>query len=253
MDGPIQWIRQLVEVFFFHPKSTITSVVGLILILIIAFYVNRRRDASGRVSFLDRGRTGFIGVQILEVGDEGSPRRGWLLPLWAGERRLLLTVRLMMPAGRYEARSAWRADGPLPGSGDIFTPAPLDKERASPLSEAIRFTLARPRSVTYRLSAVGKTLQVDTPDVKSLGTEGEAPPFPLPVRDSSLRKLAARFDKLQAGEAWSLTLMDDKIVAGMKQQARAATRKAEGLEVKCRDLSANLDKALQKLKAAKKG
>lgn len=248
MEMVIDLIRKAIEFLFLYPKSTTSLLVLLTLVLAIAFYVNRHRDESGRVSFLDRGRNGVIGARLFRM-EEGNRKEIWPLPLWAGERNLLTQVKIFLSKGEYGVNAFWRPDGEM-AEADVFTPIADGKETANTISRTARFVLSQDMALTFRLTAADGRLQIDSPDADHLTAEGETPPLPLPIGDSSLTRLARLLQKGKASGLWRLSLQDDRIMKGVQNTARTARRKLDGMAVEKKRLENQLDQAVQKLKAA---
>ncbi len=252
MTALFDTVETFIDFLFFHPKSTVTSILLLIIVLLIAFYVNRKRDAAGRVSFVDRSRQGVIGVRLFEMAD-GERGNSWLLPLWAGERRVLLNVKVFLPKGEYEIKGVWMPDDQLPDEGEIFEQRPADGRSVHSLTEVGRFTVSRSRGVEFRMTASAKRLQIDSPDKEFLEADEEKRPLPLVLTDSSLKWFALRFEKLKKKEIWELSLVDHRIIAGLHTKIKNVTRKLDGAEVKRKDLEAHLDKAVRQIGELRKG
>lgn len=249
MDTVIDAIQKAVAFLFLHPKSTTSMILLLVVVIAIAFYVNRHRDPSGKVSFLDRARSGVVGARIYRL-EEGERKTVWLLPLWAGERNLLTEVRIMLPKGDYGINAYWQPDGAL-AEGEIFTPLEAGQEKVHSLSRTTQFSLARNAAVGFRLTASDGRLHIDSPDLDQLTTEGEAPPLPLPIGDSSLARLARWLQRGKTIDLWRLTLLDDRIMEGVQGTARTIRRKLDGMTAEKKRLETQLNQAVRQLKAAR--
>lgn len=241
-------IRKTVEFLFVHPKSTTTLIVLLVIVLLIALYVNRHRDARGRVSFLDRGRSGVLGARIHRL-EEGERKEVWLLPLWAGERNLLIEAKIVLPKGDYGISAYWAPDGELTES-EIFVPRTAGKENAHSLSRTAAFSLDRNTAVGFRLTAADGKLHIDSPDAAQLAAGDDAPPLPLPIGDPSLEKLARWLQRGKRLHLWRLTLQDDRIMEGVQNAAKSVRRKLDGMTAEKKRLEGQLDQAVQRIKEA---
>lgn len=249
MDTIVEAIRGAVAFFFLYPKSTTSLIVLLIIVVVIALYVNRHRDPSGRVSFLDRGRSGVVGARIYRL-EEGERKEVWLLPLWAGGRNLLTEVRLALPKGDYGLNAYWRPDGELEEK-EIFTPRTAGEESVHSLSRTIRFSLARKTAVGFRLNASEGRLHIDSPDAAQLTAGEESAPLPLPIGDSSLTRLARWLQRGKTIDLWRLTLTDARIMEGMQTNVRTIRRKLDGMTAEKKRLETQLDQAAGQIKASR--
>ena len=239
----------MIDFLFLHPKSTTTLIVLLVIVIAIALYVNRHRDASGRVSFLDRGRSGVLGARIHRLED-GERKEVWLLPLWAGERNLLTEAKIVLPKGDYGIGAYWAPDGDLTES-EVFVPRTAGKENAHSLSRTAAFSLDRNAAVGFRLTAAEGKLHIDSPDAAPLTAGDGASVLPLPVGDPSLEKLARWLQKGKGGDLWRLTLQDNRIMEGVQDAAKTVRRKLDGMTAEKKRLEGQLDQAVQRLKGAK--
>jgi hypothetical protein len=242
-------IGKPVEFLFLHPKSTTTLIVLLVIVIVIALYVNRHRDASGRVSFLDRGRSGVLGARIHRL-EEGERKEVWLLPLWAGERNLLMEAKIVLPGGDYGIGAYWAPDGELTES-EVFVPRTAGKENVHSLSRTAAFSLDRDTAAGFRLTASEGRLHIDSPDAGRLTAGDDAPALPLPVGDPSLEKLARWLQKDKRVDLWRLTLEDDRIMEGVRSSAKTIRRKLDAMAAEKKRLETQLAQAVQRLKGAK--
>ncbi len=251
MDALVELIQDAIAFLFLHPKSTTTLVILLGIVVAIAFYVNRHRDETGRVSFLDRAWSGVIGARLYRM-EEGERKEVWLLPLWAGGRSLMMDVKIFLTQGDYGINAFWRPDGALDG-GEVFAARAPGQESAHSLSRTARFSLARNAAVGFRLTASDGRLHIDSPDIAQPTAEGETAPLPLPLGDSSLARLARWLQKGTPPDLWRLPLHDPRVMEGVQNAAKTARRKLDGMMADKKRLEGQLDQAVQRLKAAKQG
>lgn len=232
----------------FHPKSTATLVVFLVIVVIIAFFVNRKRDAAGQVSFIDKTRSGVIGVRVYEI-EEGQRKKNWLFPLWIPQKDLLLNVRIMLPKGEYEIKAYWRENISEYVKTGLFKPRPIEKEKAYSLSDFGRFTIPAKTSIGFNLTASGKTLQIDSSDSSGLEPDSDKKPFPLVISDPSFKKLVRKFEKAKGDKIWELSITDDRILTALENQIKGLRRKLDQEAVKNKELKSDLDQVMRKLKS----
>lgn len=245
-------IRMIYEFLLFHPKSATTSAVLLFVIILIAYFVNRKRDATGQVSFVDRTKSGVIGVRVYETG-EGQEKRSWLFPLWIPEKELLLNVKVLLPKGQYDIKAYWRTEVSQYVKDGLFTARPVQKEKAYSLSDFGRFKVSTDTPVEFKLTALDKKVQIDSPDKSALEADPVKKPFPLSISDPSFKKLASKFEKLGESRNWVLSLIDDRIVTGLESEIKVVHRKLDGVMVKNQELKSDLDQVVRKLKTLQEG
>lgn len=142
----------IIDFLFFYPKSITTLLIFLSIVVVIAFYVNKKRDESGRVSFIDMSKTGITGVRLYET-ENGIRKGNWLLPLWIPEAHLLLSIRIFLPKGEYEIRAYWKAEKYHFLEESLFKKQPPDKEKAYSLSHSGKFEVPKDMPVEFKLTA----------------------------------------------------------------------------------------------------
>lgn len=220
--------------------------IFLLIVIIIAFFVNRKRDASGRVSFVDKTKNGLIGVRLYET-EEGQRKKNWLLPLWMPENNLLLNVRILLPKGEYDIRAYW---SPLSGQvkEDMFDPIPVEKAKVRSLSDLGKFKLSGDTVIEFKITASDKAMQIDSPERRALGCEEGKTPLPLTLSDPSFEKYAPKFEKIKQSRYWELTVPDKRITAVLENEIKGANRKIDDLTVKNKELKDNLDQILSRVK-----
>ncbi len=235
--------------------STFQLVLALVFLIIIALYVNRNRDASGKVSFIDRSKTGTIAVRIFEM-IEGFRKRSWILPLWSPENNLLCNVKILLPNGNYELKACWQEDRAHHSNVSIFEAQPYDKQKSFSLSDVIKFKTAMTQGIEFRLQTSGKTIQIDSPDKKFLKFSSEQSVLPLALSNLSITNKKFISDKIQKKKIWELSLVDDRLINSLKNKIGLMRRKVDGLIVKNRELESNLDQTVSRLRksaSSKKG
>jgi hypothetical protein len=119
------------------------------------------------------------------------------------------------------------------------------------LSRTARFSLARNAAVGFRLNAAEGRLHIDSPDLARPAAEGETPPLPLPIGDSSLARLARWLQRGKTIDLWRLTLTDDRIMEGAQNAAKTIRRKLDTMTTEKKRLKTQLDQAVRQLKAAR--
>ena len=248
MDILIGQFTNLWEYLLFHQKSTTAMAVLLLIVIAIAFFVNRKRDASGRVSFTDKSRTGVIGVRIYET-EEGYRKRNWLIPLWMPESNLLLNVRMLLPKGEYDIKAYWKADV---RQESVFEPQPLAKVKAHSLSGVGKFKIAQDTLIEFRIGVSEKKMRIDSPSASALESDPAKPPFPLIISDPSIGKVVTRFEKAAKSRIWELSVADERVAKRSENEIRGMRHKLEKVMMKNKELKANLDQLMEKLKAFQK-
>ena len=229
--------------FFVVPKSYVSLIILLLIVAIIAFFVNRHRDTKGKVSFIDKTKKGIMGIRLYQL-DNGNKKSNWLLPLWVPENNLILDVKIMLTKGEYEAEAYWEENNRQPME-ELFNPQPVDKEEADSLSEVSRFGLSRQIAVEFKLSLSGNKLKIDSPDTDSLEIPSAQIPFPLTISDPSLKKIAARFKKAKANGIWELPIIDGHIMTSLMSETKIIKHKLDGIMAKNKELESNLDHAVK--------
>jgi hypothetical protein len=251
MEFLLDKIKMLVNMLLFHPRSTTTSLILLLFVIAIAVYVNRKRDASGKVSFVDRTRTGVVGLRLYET-EEGQRKRNWLIPLWMPESNLLLTVRMLLPKGEYDVRAFWRADIFSCLKDGVFTAQPVQKLSVYNLSDLGKFKVSADMPVEFKLSPEGKKAQIDSPNKSLLEFAPDKPPFPLMLSDSAMDKLGAKLEKAKKEKLWELSIVDERIMSHLEYEVKSLSRKLDGMTIKNKELESNMDGVCQKLKTLQK-
>ncbi len=251
MEFLLDKIKMLVNMLLFHPRSTTTSVILLFLVIAIGFYVNRKRDASGKVSFIDRTKTGVICLRLYET-EEGHRKHNWLIPLWMPESNLLLTVRMLLPKGEYDIRACWRADISSYLKQGIFTAQPIQKISVYNLSDLGKFKVPAEMPVEFKLSPEGNKAQIDSPNTSLLEFAPDKPPFPLTLSDSAMDKLGAKLEKAKKEKLWELSIVDDRIMSHLEYEVKSISRKLDGMTIKNKELESNMDGVCRKLKTLQK-
>ena len=227
--------------------STATLVLALVILIIIALYVNRKRDASGRVSFVDRSKTGIIAVRIFEIID-GFRKRSWILPLWSPENNLLCNVKMLLPNGEYELKACWQERRAHHSNASIFEAEPYDKQKAFSLSDVIKFKNAMTQGIEFRLRTSGKKIQIDSPEKKFLKFSSEQNVLPITISNLSITNRKFISDKIQRKKFWELSLIDDRLINSLRKKIGLMRRKLDGLIVKNRELESNLDQTVNRLR-----
>ena len=218
----------------------------MILIIIIAIYVNRKRDASGQISFIDKKKTGIIGVRLFKI-EQGRRQNVRLLPLYVADHRLLLNNTIQLAAGEYEAKAYWKEKAKQT-SDSVFEAQPIDQEKVYSLSGIVRFKLNKQHSIGFNLNfALGK-LRIDSPHKDLLEINAEKNKFPLLISDTSLKRPGTIFSRSNQKKVWILPLTDEQIVLSINKDYKAAQRKLDVLTIKNQELKTNLDQTLSKLK-----
>ena len=251
MEFLLTKIRMIYEFLLFNPKSSTTSTVLLFIVILIAYFVNRKRDATGQVSFVDRTKSGVIGVRVYEI-NEGQRKRSWLFPLWIPEKELLLNVKILLPKGEYDINAYWRAEVSRYMKEGLFTARPIEREKEYSLSGFGRFKIAKDTPVEFKLTASDKKMQIDSPDKSALEADPAKKPFPLAISDPSFKKLAAKFEKLNQSGNWVLSIIDDRIVTNLENEIRVIHQKLDGGIIKNQELKSDLDQVVRKLKTLQK-
>jgi hypothetical protein len=251
MEFLLDKIKMLINMLLFHPKSTMTSLILLFIVIAIGFYVNRKRDASGQVSFVDRTKTGVVGLRLYET-EEGQRKRNWLIPLWMPESNLLLNVRMLLPKGEYDIRAFWRTDIYSYLKEGVFTAQPVQKMSVYNLSDLGKFKVPADMPVEFKLSPDEKKAQIDSPNTSSLEFAPDKPPFPLAISDRSMDKLGAKIEKAKKEKLWELSIADERILSHLEYEVKSLSRKVDGLTIKNRELETNMDGICRKLKTLQK-
>ncbi len=188
MESMFEQAQRLFFLIFVHPKSTTSLLVLLLLVVAIALYVNRRRDETGRVSFVDRSKTGVVCLRIYRTED-GYRKESWLLPLWSPEKRLLLNVKILLPKGLYDVKACWRAQCGAVSGKNLFASQPIEKERIQSISDVGRFSVrSNDAALEFKMAASGKNIWIESPDEKLVEPDPSKPPFPLSISDMSLKR-----------------------------------------------------------------
>lgn len=239
-------ILSVYQFLLFHPKSTTTLTIFLLLVIVIAFFVNRKRDAGGRVSFVDKTKNGVTGVRLYET-EEGQRKKNWLLPLWIPENNLLLVVKILLPRGEYDIRAYW-SPNPAQMKESIFEPIPVEKAKVRSLSDLGKFKLDGDTVLEFKIRASDKVMQIDCPEKSSPASEEGKNPLPLTLSDPSFEKFAPKFEKIKQSRYWELPVIDPRITTALENEVKAANRKSEDLTVKNKELKENLDQILSRVK-----
>ncbi|MDM8543680.1 hypothetical protein QUF90_21610 [Desulfococcaceae bacterium HSG9] len=227
--------------------SSVTLVLSLVILMIIALYVNRKRDVSGKVSFIDQSKTGIIAVRIFEVID-GFRKRSWILPLWAPQKNLLCNVKIMLPNGEYELKACWRESRLHNSNASIFEAEPFDEQKTISLSDVVKFQAAVTQGVEFRLQASGKKIEIDSPDKKKLKFSSEKNVLPLTISKLPIANKIFISEKIQKKKIWELSLIDDRLVNSLRKKIGTMRHKLDGLIVKNRELESNLDQTVNRLR-----
>lgn len=240
----------LVDFLFFHQKSTAVILLMLIIVILIAFYINRKRDAGGNISFLDKSRTGAVGVRIFQLEEEGQRKNNWLIPLWLPAKNMLFHVKMILPKGEYEIKGYWQANT-LTGMDDkkIFEQLPIETTKhIFNISDMARFAIETQKSVSFELTTAKKMLQIDCPDKAIFEFDPEKASLPLPISDPSFKKIGPAFEKAKAKNLWNIPLTDPRITLGIFKRIRAMGRKVDQASVRNRQMKSDLDRAMTQLK-----
>ncbi|OQY58844.1 MAG: hypothetical protein B6245_09760 [Desulfobacteraceae bacterium 4572_88] len=237
-------IGDLWDFLILQPKSITTLLIALVIVIVIAFFVNRKRDASGRLSFVDKSRTGVIGVRIYET-EEGYRKRNWLIPIWLLESNLLLNVRMLLPKGEYDIKAYWNPDV---SHKRVFDAWPIQKLRAYSLSGVGKFKISEDTPIAFELGVQGKNMQIDSPDKSALEADSVKKPFPMILSDPSLGKIAGKFEKASKDKIWKLSVTDERIVRIIENEGKSVKRKLDDALVKNKELKSNLDQLMKKLR-----
>jgi len=235
-----------VDFLFFYPKSTSTLLIFLSVVVAIAFYVNRKRDATGKISFVDMSRTGITGLRLYET-ENGIRKNSRLLPLWIPEAHLILNIRTVLAKGEYEIRAYWKSDKYHLLKENLLKKQPVIKENAYSLSHSVKFEVQKDMPVEFKLTASDKNLQIDSPNKESLSFNSERPLLPLIISDTSFKKLAHSFDKLKKIKIWELSVIDDQIITSFENEIKSMSRKLDMAVIKNQELESNLNKMVSKL------
>jgi len=227
--------------------STATLVLALVILIIIALYVNRRRDASGNVSFIDRSKTGIIAVRIFEIID-GFRKRSWILPLWSPENNLLCNVKILLPKGEYELKACWQERRAHHLNRKIFDAEPYDKQKTFSLSDVIKFETAMMQGIEFRLRTSLKKIQIDSPDKNFFKFSSEQNVLPLTISKLSITNRKFISGKTKKNKIWELSLIDDRLINSLRKKIVTMRRKVDGLIVKNRELESNLDLTVNRLR-----
>ncbi len=226
---------------------TVTLILSLVIVIIIALYVNRKRDASGKVSFLDRSKTGIIAVRIFEIID-GFRKRSWILPLWAPQKNLLCNAKILLPNGEYELKACWQESRAHHSNASIFKAEPFDEQKSTSLSDVVKFKAAITQGIEFRLQTSGKKIQIDSPDKKFLKFSSEQRVLPLTISKLPIASRLFILDKIQKNKIWELSLIDDRLIYSFRKTIHSMRHKLDGLIVKNRELESNLDQTVNHLR-----
>jgi len=239
--------RMIIDFLFFYPKSTTTLLIFLSIIVVIAFYVNKKRDANGRVSFVDMSKTGITGIRLYET-ENGIRKNSRLIPLWIPEAHLLLNIRTILPKGEYEIRAYWKSDKYHLLKENLLKKQPPDKEKAYSLSHSVKFEVQNDTPLEFKLTASDKNLQIDLSDKESLLFNPDKSSLPLIISDTSFKKFANNFDKLKKSKIWEISVIDEQIIASLEYEIKSMNRKLDGAVIKNQELESYLNKVVSKLK-----
>lgn len=221
----------------------------LIIVTIIAFYVNRKRDAKGRISFIDKNKMGVTGIIIHAL--EGDDKIGsWFLPLWHPINRLILEISILLPAGDYGVEAYWEnfIHKPLL---ELFEREPANlHQHYEPLSEIRQFSLAKHLKVQLLLQVSGKRLTIDSPAIKAETKDNLV--FPILINDPDLNKTAIRLSKdrnRKKREIVELPVVDEKISGQVYEEMKILQRKIDNVIIQNNELQSDLHRAVQQHKA----
>ncbi len=224
----------------------------LAVIIFIAFYVNRKRDARGRISFIDKNIMGIVSIRLTPVTkmERGKPM---LLPVWVPENRLLLAIRIYLKKGPYEIETVWDRSSLKP-SEYIFSP--LDEDTGIDrefLAEKQVINIPKHMMVEFRVLSDQDRFFIDSPQSDKINTPDGEEILPILIKDPDLKKTAKRLRKVETKKAkrkeiWNLTVTDDGILKNYSNEIRVLKRKMEGLMMKNKELQSNLNQTIQKLK-----
>jgi len=245
MDSLLNDLISLFTYIFIHPKSTMSLVFFLAIIVIIAFFVNRKRDASGQVSFIDKSRTGVICVRIYRIVD-GRRADSLLLPLWMPEGRLITIVKILMTPGEYELKACWRGEKKAPDEKNMFQPRPIEQEKTYGLSKVGRIEIDKRAVFSFHLAVSGKKLLVVSPDSAAFQISSDKKPFPLVISDPQLTMIHRRFERLRK-TMWIFTLIDDRIFQFYQNEVKAMRRKWEAETIQSKKLKLNIDELMRQI------
>ncbi len=226
---------------------TVTTILSLVILIIIALYINRKRDASGKLSFIDRSKTGIIAVRIFEIID-GLRKRSWILPLWSPENNLLCNVKILLPIGEYELKACWQESRAHHSKGNMFEAEPYDKQKSFSLSDVIKFKVAMNQGIEFKLRISGKNIQIDSPDKKLLKFSSEKFVFPLAISNLSIANKKFISDQVQKQKIWELSLTDDRLINALRKKIGLMRRQLDGFMVKNRELESNIDQTVNRLR-----
>lgn len=244
-------IIMIKDFLFVVPKSYVGLVVLLLIVVVIAFFVNRHRDKRGTVSFIDKTKKGILGVRLYQL-DNGHKKNNWLLPLWVPENNLILNVKILITEGTYEAEAYWEENNRQPVGG-VFKPQPVDRGETDSLSAISRFGVSKEMPVEFKLGLSDNKLKIDSPDTESLEIPSTQSAFPLTISDPSFKKIAARLKKSKTNGIWELSIIDGHIMTSLMSETKVMRHKLDGMIAKNKELESNLDEAVkQQLKSKEK-
>ena len=247
MDTIIEAIQFCVNYLLFYPKSSISLAGLLLIIVIIAFYVYYRRDASGKLSFIDKSRTGFIGMRLYKIEDN-EKKGNWVLPLWGPMNLLLLNVKIALPEGEYEANACWRESNASMLSENLFEMKPVKEARVYNISKNVRFKIPGNKAVEFKINTSGKRLSIDSPEAAHFEYTDEKKTFPIIVTDPTLKTVGKNFEKDKKSKIWELPLIDDRVLNAQKKQTDTIRRQADNMAIRNKELEAQLNQAIARLK-----
>lgn len=227
---------------------TTMSILATIVVIIVALIINRKRDASGRITFVDRGKTGVIAVRVFEIV-EGFRKRSWILPLWSPENNLRCRVSIQLPVGQYELKACWLENQTIHSNAtSIFEAQPYEEQKAFSLSDVVKFRLAKPLGMDFTIQASGKTIEIDSPEKKYLKYEPDNTVLPLALSNLSITNRKFIAEKINNNKFWEFYLIDERMVKSLKRTIGLLRRKLDGLTVKNRELESNIDQTVDRLR-----
>jgi hypothetical protein len=244
-------LTSLSNTFLPYSASQAKLISLLLIIVIIALFVNRQRDSQGNLTFIDRGKAGMIGLRVYAIAD-GIRQKSWVIPLWSPENNLLLNVKILLPQGDYELKACWKDKTTQHLDTNLFDPQPIDKEKTLSLSKVVKFHLAKPMGIEFRLTAAGKKLIVGSPQKQFLRVSADRTALPLQITDPSIKAGADLIRKSGGKGIWKLSLTDEKILKALQRKVAYLNRKLDSLVVKNKELESNLDQTLTQIKTVSK-